>query len=65
MTVAVDLEAFWSRDYSVQQLGPWAYAADPRFDCYQVALHGQDRDGRLIEWVGELAALHSDGAARV
>jgi DNA polymerase len=53
MTVGIDFESFWAKDYSVTDAGPWAYAADGRFECYQVAIYGEDREGRPIEWVGE------------
>ena len=53
MTVAIDFETFWTKDYAVTDAGPWAYVEDPRFECYQVAICGEDRDGQPIEWVGE------------
>ena len=52
MTVAIDFETYFSKEYSIKGMGPWAYVEDPRFDCYQVAIYGEDRDGKPIEWVG-------------
>ena len=52
MTVAVDFETYWAKDYAVSDMGPWAYVEDPRFECYQVAFYGEDREGKPIEWVG-------------
>jgi len=53
MTVAIDFETYWAKDYAVTDAGPWAYVEDSRFECYQVAICGEDRDGQPIEWVGE------------
>ena len=53
MTVGIDFETYYSKDYGVTDVGPWAYVEDPRFECYQVAIYGVDRDGLAIEWVGE------------
>jgi len=53
MAVAIDFECFWSKDYSVKGMGPWSYVEDERFDCYQVAIYGEDRQGDRMEWVGE------------
>jgi len=60
MTVAIDFETYWAKDYAVTDAGPWAYVEDPRFDCYQVAICGEDREGRPIEWVGEPKAAPWD-----
>jgi DNA polymerase len=53
MTVAIDFETYWAKDYAVTDAGPWAYVEDPRFECYQVAICGKDREDRPFEWVGE------------
>jgi DNA polymerase len=53
MTVGIDFETYWAKDYGVTDAGPWAYVADPRFECYQVAIYGEDRNEQAIEWVGE------------
>jgi len=60
MTVAIDFETYWAKDYAVTDAGPWAYVEDPRFDCYQVAICGVDREGQPIEWVGEPKAAPWD-----
>jgi len=51
MTLAVDFETDYSRDYSVADLGAWAYCHDPRFNAYLVAFCGSDG----WEWVGHPA----------
>jgi hypothetical protein len=48
--VAVDFETFYSRDYSVRDLGVHRYVNDPRFDAYLVALWSPD-----FQWVGNPA----------
>ena len=60
MTVAIDFETYWSKDYAVTDAGPWAYVEDPRFECYQVAICGEDRGGQPIEWVGDPKAAPWD-----
>ena len=52
MTVSIDFETYFSKEYSIKGMGPWAYVEDPRFECYQVAIYGEDRHGKAIEWVG-------------
>jgi len=51
MTLAVDFETDWSRDYTVADMGAWAYCNDPRFNAYLVAFCGSDG----WEWVGHPA----------
>ena len=60
MTVAIDFETYWAKDYAVTDAGPWAYVEDARFECYQVAICGVDREGQPIEWVGEPKAAPWD-----
>jgi DNA polymerase len=60
MTIAIDFETYWAKDYAVTDAGPWAYVEDPRFECYQVAICGDDKDGLPIEWVGEPKAAPWD-----
>ena len=60
MTVGIDFETYWAKDYAVTDAGPWAYVTDPRFECYQVAICGEDRQGQAIEWVGEPKAAPWD-----
>lgn len=48
MTLAIDFETDWSRDYSVADLGAWAYCHDPRFRAYLVSFRGEDG----WEWAG-------------
>jgi hypothetical protein len=36
--VGIDFETFYSADYSVADLGNWAYVTDPRFDAYAVSV---------------------------
>lgn len=42
MTLAVDYETDYSRDYSVADMGAWAYVRDPRFRAHTVSLVGED-----------------------
>lgn len=44
---AVDFETFYSRDYSVKDLGVHRYVRDPRFDAYLVAIWSLD-----FQWAG-------------
>lgn len=48
MYSSFDTEAFYSKDYSVSDLGPWGYVHDPRFDCYQISIASDTG----FEWVG-------------
>lgn len=48
--VAVDFETFYSRDYSVRDLGVHRYVQDPRFDAYLVAIWSP-----CFQWVGHPA----------
>lgn len=48
MTLAIDFETDWSADYSVADLGTWAYVRDPRFNAHTVSAVGDDG----FEWVG-------------
>ena len=48
MTLAIDFETRWGADYSVADMGAWAYCHDPRFDAYLVSAVGEDG----FEWVG-------------
>lgn len=48
MTLAVDFETDWSRDYTVADMGAWAYCRDPRFRAHLVAFRGEDG----WEWAG-------------
>ncbi len=41
--VAVDFETFYTSEYSVKELGHWAYCHDPRFDAYLVAITDGER----------------------
>jgi DNA polymerase len=63
MTVAIDFETYWAKDYAVTDAGPWTYVEDCRFECYQVAICGEDREGQPIEWVGEPKAAPWDRIA--
>jgi hypothetical protein len=47
---AVDFETFYSRDYSVREMGVHRYVLDPRFDAYLVAIWGPQ-----LQWVGHPA----------
>ena len=47
-TFAVDFETFYSKDYSIVDMGVTAYVNDPRFNAYMVSLVGDDG----FEWVG-------------
>jgi DNA polymerase I-like protein with 3'-5' exonuclease and polymerase domains len=49
---AFDFETFYSRDYSVKDLGTWAYTHHPQFNAYMVSVSGIDDTGEF-EWVGE------------
>lgn len=46
-TVSVDFETWYSKEYSIRTMSPWAYVFDERFDAYLVAIHGPG-----IHWVG-------------
>lgn len=37
-TIALDTETFYSKEYSVKDLGAWAYANHPEFDCYMISV---------------------------
>ena len=45
--LAIDYETDWSRDYSVADMGVWAYVRDPRFRAHTVSLYGEG-----LEFVG-------------
>lgn len=47
-TVAFDTETFYSKDVTVQTVGPWKYARDPRATCYMLSVS----DGTET-WAGE------------
>lgn len=47
-TLGFDTETFYDKKtYSVQDMGPWHYARDPRFDCYMISVS----DGKE-NWAG-------------
>ena len=48
MILAVDFETDWSADYSVADLGTWAYVRDDRFRAHTVSAVADDG----FEWVG-------------
>ena len=47
-TWALDLETFYSKDYSLKVMPTWAYVFDPRFDAYMLSVAGPDN----YIWVG-------------
>jgi DNA polymerase len=47
-TLAIDYETDYSRDYSVAEMGVWAYVNDVRFRAHTVSMAGSDG----FEWVG-------------
>lgn len=44
---AIDYETFYSKDYSVRDLGNYGYTHHPEFDAYLLSVAGED-----FEWVG-------------
>jgi len=38
MPIAVDFETYYSKEYSVRELGAWAYANHPEFDPYMISV---------------------------
>jgi hypothetical protein len=46
--IAFDTETFYSKDVTVQTVGPWKYARDPRANCYMLSVS----DGTET-WAGE------------
>lgn len=48
MNIALDTETFYSKDFSVKDLGPWRYTTDSRFECYLITAAYED--GR--SWAG-------------
>lgn len=46
--LVVDTETYYDDDFSVATMGPQAYCADPRFDCYMVSI--SDSEG--LRWTG-------------
>lgn len=40
-TLAIDYETDWASDYTVKDMGAWAYVRDPRFHAHTVALYGE------------------------
>lgn len=49
MTLAIDFETDWSSDYSVADMGTWAYVRDARFRAHTVSAVADDG----FEWVGD------------
>jgi hypothetical protein len=41
-TYAVDFETYYSKDYSIVDLGNWGYTHHPEFDAYMVSIVGDD-----------------------
>jgi len=58
--LAIDFETAYSKDYSVADMGSWAYCHDPRFDPYLVAMVGDDG----FSFVGHPSAAPWEKAAR-
>ncbi len=50
--VAVDSETYYSKEYSIRDLGNWGYCHHPEFNCYLFSVFGYDNDGELIRYVG-------------
>lgn len=57
-TIAVDFETFYSADFSVEDLGYWKYARDPRCDVYLIAVC----DGKEA-WAGPPRDFNFDSLA--
>lgn len=54
--LGLDTETFYcKKTYSVQDLGPWHYARDPRFDCYMLSVS----DGKN-NWAGHPSEFNYD-----
>jgi len=47
-TISLDYETEYSKDYSIRDMGAWAYCNDPRFNAYLLAVAWED--GRT--WIG-------------
>lgn len=45
---AIDYETFYSKEYSVRDLGNWGYTHHPEFDAFMLAVSCEDGD-----WVGQ------------
>lgn len=48
MIYAYDYETFYSKDYSIRDLGNWAYVNHPEFDAFLLSVVGENG----FEWVG-------------
>jgi DNA polymerase len=48
MILSIDFETYYDKDYSVADMGSWAYCHDPRFEATVVSACGSDG----FEWVG-------------
>jgi hypothetical protein len=46
-TIALDYETFYSKDYSIRDLGNWRYCHDAEFDPYMLSIFDGER-----KWVG-------------
>lgn len=54
--LGLDTETYYcKKTYSVQDLGPWHYARDPRFDCYMLSVS----DGKS-NWAGHPSEFNYD-----
>jgi DNA polymerase I-like protein with 3'-5' exonuclease and polymerase domains len=47
-TVAIDLETYFDKEYSLSNMGTQSYVSDSRFDCYTVAI----TNGGSLNYVG-------------
>ncbi len=50
--VSVDFETFYSKEYSIRDLGNYGYCHHPDFDAYLVSVFGYDLAGNKIAYVG-------------
>jgi len=78
-TLAIDYETDWSKDYSVAEMGTWAYVRDPRFRAHTVSMVGDsgleyagppeqapwDKAAEFPQWVSHHAGFDSEVHARL
>lgn len=66
LNIGFDTETFYSKDFSVTDLGYWKYARDPRFDCYLISVSdgkeswaGHPRDFNFDSLNGNRLVIHN------
>ena len=66
LNIGFDTETFYSKEFSVVDLGYWKYARDPRFDCYMISVSdgaeswaGHPRDFNFDSLNGNRLVIHN------